>query len=240
VIANLLPPPVFVSPPVFVAPPPVVVVESPPVIVTQPPTIITQSPPQPQPQAAAGNTTALQITELGRGGAARAGLQVGDVILSVDDVRTTTFEELRVALSRSNGMSQFVFFNPDTQTLDNKQVAVANGLIGATVLEVPITLDETPNQNALPAGSQMAMQITALDRGGAGRAGILVGDIILGVDSKWVTSQAELDAALKASKGESDVVVYNADSGKAETRKVAVANGTIGVTVQPVVIQLQN
>lgn len=220
---NYLPPPVIVSPPAVVTPP------------TTIPDPVATVPTEP-----AANSTALQITEVSLGGASKAGLKVGDIILSVDGARTKTFDNLRTALTSSKGTSQFTFYSPESQKVDTKAVTVSNGLIGAAVLEVPVSIDDPAAPPAAGDGSQNAMQVTAIAPGGASRAGIAVGDIILGMDGKWVTSEAEFAKALKASKGESDIVIYNPDKATVESRKVAVENGSIGVTVTVVPVQLKD
>lgn len=216
----------------------------PPPVIVAPPAVATTPTPTPEPVATApaepaANSTALQITDISLGGASKAGLKVGDIILSVDGTRTTTFDNLRTALTSSKGTSQFTFYSADSQKVDTKAVAVSNGLIGASVLEVPVSIDEPAAAPAPGDGSQNALQVTALAQGGAAKAGIAVGDIILGMDGKWVTSEAELATSLKASKGESDVVIYNPDKGTVESRKVAVDKGGIGVTVTVVPVQLK-
>lgn len=218
------------------------------------------------PSASGGNSSAVQISSLDSGPASQAGLKLNDIILQVDNTRTRTFDDLRTALTASNGRSMFTVYKPDTSSVSTVEVSVVGTRIGASVLEVPISLEEdakpaggdtiaasssaktpvppvigsTREPEPASGGGATALQISTVGTAGANQAGLVVGDIILGVDSKRVTTEAELDRALKSGKDESDIMIYRPDTGKVETRKVAVANGSIGTTVQVVPVEIQN
>jgi len=235
--------------------PPFVVAGGPPIVVVAPPVTVVDSgtvgQPEPLPTTPpAGNTTALQIVSLDSGTAAQAGLKVNDIILQVDSTRTRSFEDLRIALSASKGNSQFVVFNPETNNVGTVAVAVVDTRIGASVLEVPVQVDDPApapagqaGQPAPPAAAaaRTAPQITAVGNAGANLAGLAAGDVILGVDGKWVTNEAELNKALAASKdGNSVLVIYQSATGKVLNYNVPVQNGSIGATIQIVPIEVQN
>ena len=244
------PAPVVVLPSPVVTPPPVVVSDPPPVTPEPtfppptPPNAVKPDPtkpdatrpdatPQPPPEA---TTTALRITELTpRGPAARAGLQTGDVIVKVDGKRVTTPDELRQATAAAEKVS-VLFYNPDDQKVDTREVAVAGGKLGLSVEAIPVALQEDEAVTAArPAGATAAQVTDVVARGPAARAGLQVGDVILTVDGKQVDGPAALAAALKAA-AEVEVAFVDPDTGKPQTRKVKPANGDIGLTVRAVAV----
>lgn len=189
---------------------------------------------QPAPLVPAGNSTAMQIVILHDWPAKDAGLEVNDVILKVDGQRTRTFDELRAALVASSGKSQFVVYSVSSEVVKTVDVNVVNTLIGVSVLEVPVDLDES----AL-SPQQTALEVKSLEDGPAKDAGLAVGDVILGIDNKWVTNEADIRAALAASSGESKFVIFKPGTGKVETVMIAVQDGRIGATVSPVPVDIQ-
>jgi hypothetical protein len=71
-----------------------------------------------------GTPTALQITEVTpRGPAARAGLQVGDVIVAIGGKRVETLEALNTALLRGLEV-EVLFVNPDDGKADTRKLKV--------------------------------------------------------------------------------------------------------------------
>jgi PDZ domain len=82
--------------------------------------------------------TALRITEMSRGTAARAGIQVGDVILSVDGKRTSVYSDLVAAVGGGRATVQVTYLNADENRVETKAVAVVDGKIGVVIEEVPI------------------------------------------------------------------------------------------------------
>jgi S1-C subfamily serine protease len=88
--------------------------------------------------AAATGPTAPQITEVvPRGAAARAGLQVGDVIVSVDGKRVKDPAALAAAL-KSAAEVEVRFVNPDDGKAETRRVKSANGDIGVTTRAIPV------------------------------------------------------------------------------------------------------
>ena len=72
-------------------------------------------------------------------------------------------------------------------------------------------------------------------RSSAARAGIQVGDVIVSVNGKRVSTPTDFAAALKGGT-EVEIVFVNGEDGKAETRKVKVVEGGVGVTGQLVAV----
>jgi hypothetical protein len=85
--------------------------------------------------------TGLRVSELADGPARVAGLKVGDVILSVGEMRTRTYPEIRNALAGvGEGASVEVEYrDAATGKSGRRAVIVRGGRIGATVEEVPAT-----------------------------------------------------------------------------------------------------
>jgi S1-C subfamily serine protease len=197
--------------------------------------------------ASAGNTTALQITDLDPGPAVDAGMAKGDIIVKVNQQRVTSYEDLRAILSPISGQVEFLVFRPSDGSLTNRLVTPVETRIGVSVEKVPVDLDEAQDGRSNTAattqsttgGQRSALQVTQVGRTGAGRAGIQTGDIILGVDGKWMADEAALVAALKSSSGESSIMLFLPDEGKVETKKVKVQDGSIGVAVKPVQVAAQ-
>ncbi len=207
-----------------------------------PPAVYAPEPAPEPPAAPLPSTSALQITEIDRGPAADAGLRKGDVIFRVDGWRTRTFDDLRAALTASGGKSRVVFYNPNEGRFEVRAVAVVNARLGVSVRAVPVDGDdpdagETDVGADEPAGDK-ALEVIKLVRGGAGRAGIQVGDVIVRVGGRRVSSQADLAAALRSAGDEVEVVVYSPDEGKADVRNVKVQDGKIGVGVREVGVTL--
>jgi hypothetical protein len=205
-----------------------------PVVTLQPPIIYVPGPtvvpiPIETPMVLTGNTTAMRILELApRGPAARAGLQVGDIILKIDGRRTRTFEDVRAALIASPGKSEVIFYDSDDNKTDAVEVTVVGRQIGMTVDQIRITLDE--------ANGDVRLEVTKVARGPAARAGILAGDLILNVNGKAVATEADFAAVLATVQDECELQVYMPSEGKTEMRRVKVVNGGIGVEVRAVSI----
>lgn len=197
------------------------------------------------PAPPAGNTTAIQIVEVGRGPAARAGLQKGDIILRVDGQRTKTTADLTALLAASTGKSTLQIVNSDDGKVETREVAVVGGKIGVAIVEIPVQLDEDapPAPAAAPApekpAGDTALQVTEVRPGHALDAGIEVNDVILSVDGKKVTTTDDLVAAFKASSGTSQIEVYRLKKGKAETVTMAVEDGKIGLGVKVIPIEIR-
>jgi hypothetical protein len=66
------------------------------------------------------------------GAAAEAGLRAGDVILSFDDMRTHTFEELQDAVAQASGPVKVVFINSENGQTEYVMVEPEDGRIGVT------------------------------------------------------------------------------------------------------------
>jgi len=86
------------------------------------------------------------------------------------------------------------------------------------------------------ATSQYGLQVTRVFEGGAKKADLRSGDVILGVGKTRTESFEALQAALVGAK-EVELVFFNNESKKVEKLPVKVDDGKIGVEVVPVVMQ---
>lgn len=205
-----------------------------------------ESLPPPSPPAT-GNTTALQITEIDRGPAARAGIQKGDVILMVDGKRTRTFDDIQEIMAGRTDTAVFTILNSDNGTVETRNVALANGRIGVALAEVPVNLDESKlTPKTVPAettsttvSEQTALQVTEVRAGNAADAGIKTNDVIVGMDGKRISTTEQFVAALKASKGVSEVSVFNPEKSKLEIKKMKVESGKTGLSVKQIPISVE-
>jgi len=77
----------------------------------------------------------LQVTRVFEGGAKKADLRTGDVILGVGKTRTESFEALQVALVGAKEV-EIVFFNNESKTVEKLPVKVDDGKIGVEVVPV--------------------------------------------------------------------------------------------------------
>jgi hypothetical protein len=90
------------------------------------------------PADTSNSDSAMLVTDVNEGGARVAGIQRGDVIISVDGRRTHNFDELHGALANGRNQAAIEFFNPNTSQRSTANVAVVNGTIGVSVVEVPV------------------------------------------------------------------------------------------------------
>jgi S1-C subfamily serine protease len=82
----------------------------------------------------------LRIEAVADGPAKAAGLQKGDVILSVDGVRVRTYEAIRAVLGRvaEGATVDIEVVTAATGAAARRAVAVRGGRIGVTVEEIPV------------------------------------------------------------------------------------------------------
>lgn len=105
------------------------------------------------------------------------------------------------------------------------------GYVGPTVVQSSTVVPaDTTNT------TQYGLQITKVFDGGAKKADLQSGDVILGVGKTRIESFEALQAALVGAK-EVEVVFINHESKKVEKLPIKVDNGKIGVEVVPVVMQ---
>lgn len=86
------------------------------------------------------NDSAMLVTDVSAGPAREAGIQRGDVILSVDGKRTHNFDELRAALTSNQNPVNIDVYSPTTNQRANRSVNVNSGTIGVSVIEAPVAL----------------------------------------------------------------------------------------------------
>ena len=77
----------------------------------------------------------LQITQVFEGGAKKADLRTGDVILGVGKTRTESFESLQVALVGAKEV-EIVFLNHESRQVEKLPVKVDDGKLGIEVVPV--------------------------------------------------------------------------------------------------------
>jgi hypothetical protein len=110
---------------------------------------------------------------------------------------------------------------------------------GAYGTVVPATTGVTTT-TVVPANavatSQYGLQVTRVFEGGAKKADLRSGDVILGIGKTRTESFEALQAALVGAK-EVEIVFFNNESKKVEKLPVKVDDGKIGVEVVPVVMQ---
>lgn len=218
------------------------------------PLVIPQPQPQPQPDvqpyvipaptpepvrpAPAATNTALRVTErVVNGPAARAGIDLGDLIVSVNGKRVRTVAELDAALAAAKGKASIVAFDPRANKTALREVQLEGGDLGAKAEPVSVDLAEDDEKDDEPTG-ETAIQVSEVAaKSAAARAGIQPGDVIFAVNGKRVNTPAQLAAALMAAGAEAEVQYINPDEGKAETRKLRVAEGgDIGVKGKAVAV----
>lgn len=152
------------------------------------------------------------ITELRPGGpAATAGLQLGDVITKYDGKVVKTPSALRawvgVAEADSRHRVSFIRANGIEQTTEvivgNSEASLVAGLeeLGASIR--PLVADDNPPPDI------RGVYVYAVEKGSpADRAGLVVGDIIGGINNEETTTMAESNALVKESKGRARLLVY--------------------------------
>ena len=86
-------------------------------------------------------------------------------------------------------------------------------------------------------GTRNALQVTAIN---PGYTGLKVGDVILGVNGNWVTSEVEMTDSIKKNPTAIQLHVYDNATSKVQTRKVAGVQDSLGVTVRVVQIDVQD
>ncbi len=109
-------------------------------------------------------------------------------------------------------------------------------VIPASGTTVAGSTDVVPTAAAEPAPN--ALQVTSVDAGGASKAGIQAGDVILKVDGRRTMSFDDLRTALGTGKDRVSVEVFNPSSGKRSTKDVTVADTRIGVSVVPTAVNM--
>jgi len=105
------------------------------------------------------------------------------------------------------------------------------GYVGPTVVQSSTFVPADTTNSA-----QYGLQITKVFDGGAKKADLQSGDVILGVGKTRIESFEALQAALVGAK-EVEVVFINHESKKVEKLPVKVDNGKLGIEVVPVVMQ---
>jgi hypothetical protein len=236
-------PPIIVIPPVQppVKPQPPVVPPQPQPPVNPQPQPMPQPEPEPEPQpmpATEGNALRVKERVLGAA-AANAGIELGDILLKVGETRVKTEADLTAALAAANGKVVVTYFNPRDTKVETRELTPDAGSIGVKVEPVTVDLQEDeakPQPEPEPTGPT-AVQLTEVTaRSAAARAGIQVGDVIVSVGGKRISTPAELTAALKAAGDEAEVTYVNPEDGKFETKKLKVTDGSIGVKGKAVVV----
>ncbi len=82
--------------------------------------------------------TGLRITDIGTGTAFAAGLRKGDIIVSVDGRRTSTFADIRGVIAAAGGPVTVEYIDGATGEVNKKAVPVDAGKVGVIVVEAPV------------------------------------------------------------------------------------------------------
>jgi serine protease Do len=151
------------------------------------------------------------------GPAAKAGLQPGDVIQSINGEKVATPRDLAVDVAAvkpgdtarldilRNGDQQSVSVTlaslPSETTADNGSQAPSQGRIGLAL--APLSPD-VRNKLDLPQGTKGAVVEQVQPGSAADAAGIQAGDVIVGVGSKAVTSPEDAVHAIHAASADKD------------------------------------
>lgn len=203
-------PPAQPVPPVTpVAPPTVVVADATPLAATE----VTPA------------ANAVEIIELKRGTAAAAGLQVGDVVLAVNQRRVRNFDAFVTALKGQQAIT-VSYYRPRAEKLDTVEVAVVDDRIGVVMedLAVNVAEDAPPTE----AAATNAVEVTGMSKGPAADAGLQIGDVILAVGTTRVRTLPEFQRTL-TTPGKTEVVFYRPKAEAVQTTTVAIVNDSIGV-----------
>jgi hypothetical protein len=110
------------------------------------------------------------------------------------------------------------------------------GVYGTTVVPATPAVTTTVIPANAEVTSQYGLQVTRVFEGGAKKADLRSGDVILGIGKTRTESFEALQAALVGAK-EVEIVFFNNESKKVEKLPVKVDDGKIGVEVVPVVMQ---
>ncbi len=84
-------------------------------------------------EAVAPVVVGMEITVLYKGAASKGGLEIGDIIMSVNGTATPTFEALAQALAQAGSRAQLVVVREDGGERETITLAPQNGYIGVSV-----------------------------------------------------------------------------------------------------------
>ncbi|MBX7071945.1 MAG: PDZ domain-containing protein [Pirellulales bacterium] len=158
-----------------------------------------------------GQRTALKVSQVEpNGAAARAGIEVGDILVKANGAPLTGPEQLAAALRKSG--SAITLTVRDVRT--GRDVPVEVPLGGSPVKPAPTLPTEQPSANKTAPGqigvvtelafydNEAAVKVTEVERGSpAERAGLQVGTIIVQAGDKPVLHPSDLIDAERAAKG---------------------------------------
>ncbi|MBA4187681.1 MAG: hypothetical protein C0467_06635 [Planctomycetaceae bacterium] len=237
---QLIPPQVIPPQPPQVIPPQPQVI--PPQVIPPQPPVNPEPTPQSEPPAPETASNALRVSErVLDAAAAKAGIELGDILLKVGDQRVKTEADLKAALEAARGKLVVTYFNPRDNKVESRELTPDAGSIGVSVEAVTVDLQEEeapqpPAEPEVPEG-ETAVQVTeVVPRSAAARAGIQNGDVIVAVNGKRVSTPTQLTAMLEAAGEEAEVVYVNPEDGKAETKKLKITAGSIGVKGRAVAV----
>jgi S1-C subfamily serine protease len=182
--------------------------------------------PVPYPPADPAPRTGVQITAIvPESPAGRAGLEVGDIILRINGIRTRTLWDTALALDDSDYQrTRITVFDQDTRRQKIEYLYPGRGgWIGVTGRSV-----------AKPVRGY-AVRVTAVQPSGpAARAGLEPGDVVVRVDDRRVDGPVELGQALRDA-GSSVLLTYvDNQTGWTGRTLVQPVAGRIGVNAERV------
>jgi S1-C subfamily serine protease len=186
-----------------------------------------------------------RIAELVPGGPAqKAGIEAGDVIVAVSDTELTDPGQLAEVLQKAGPRAKLTVLN----VRDQKAADVTVELAAAAPAPVPTTVPAAATSRVERLGITIeptpdgALKVTAVDPGSpAQKAGLEVGDVILGASNVRTPTAATLDQVVRGSGADLTVVVRDSRTGRNVPVSVALAapapaapSRSLGVSIEPV------
>ncbi len=172
-------------------------------------------------------STAIRVTEVQEGSpAGKAGIEAGDVIIAADDVPTESVEQLNAAVQKSGPVLTLKVFDPRTRREVAVPVhfdAVAAAPPGTPApTPTPVPGSGTTSARALgiiaEAGTADLLPVVKVVQvvpgSPAEKAGIEVGDAIVGLNDKVIFAPELLDEALKSAGNSFTLSVLDVKTGQ--------------------------
>jgi S1-C subfamily serine protease len=181
-------------------------------------------------------STAIRVTEVQEGSpAAKAGIEPGDVLIAANDVPTETIEQLNAAVQKSGPLMTLKVFDPRTR----REVAVQVHFETAATAPSATPAGPAPAPTPIPGGGVTSARglgiiaeagtadllpvvkvVQVVQGSPADKAGIEVGDAIVGLNDKVIFAPDLLDEALKTAGNSFTLSVLDVKTGKKTPVKI--------------------